>query len=340
MLLPLTLLMASLPVQPSIPRGATLEPSGFLSIAKVAPTLVKPVKRPQQPAGEAGWYARENGISQQEAMKRIAEQQALLPEFEKLSATLREREAQNYTDARMVHQPDWAYVLYFKRDPEATLAKYTRNPRFKAALGRYSTEELQAMMKPWLDRFAREGIAGGAGVDATHGVAEIMLAVTRAEYEAFAARHGWGKPPEPIKLGFSGELSAPAVDPRVAPFLRAYANEPHATVFQLEALGTGRIMMRDGCLLVEGHAPGNNQLAYFHRETGIGLDEAGYLALIDRRSGKATGRVGEMFAWGAPNAIPKDDPGIALLKDKCGELPILNVGNPESKAVFDARYGR
>lgn len=321
------------------PTGATLEPSGFATVITAPPSRAIRAKPAPQPAGEAGWYARERGISQDEAMRRISAQQAIMSEFETLIAKLRAREPDNYTDARMIHDPDWAYVLYFKRAPAATLAKYTSNPRFKAAQARYSRAELDAMLKPWVERFTTARILGGYGTDATYGTAEMMMAVTRSEYEALAQRNGWGWPPEPIKLQFAGELTAPAVDPRVSGVVRAFANEPYATVIQLEALGTGRIVMRDGCLRVDDGGK-HQSLAYFHRETGIGLDDAGYLALIDRRTGKASGRVGEMFAWGAPNAVPKDDPGVALLKAKCGDLPILNVGNPESKAVFDARHPR
>ena len=323
-----------------LPNGAKLEPSGFLTIETVPPTPAKPVKRQPQPSGEVGWYARERNISEEEARQRIAEQQALLLVFERLQARLRTKEPGNYTDVRMVHDPDWAYVLYFKRVPAETLAQYTVNPRFKAALARYSTAELQAMMNPWINRFTAAGILRGVGTDATYGTAEMMLAVSRSEYDELAKRNGWNAVPKPIKLGFSRELAAPALDARVERYFRAFANEPYATVMQLEALGTGRIFMKDGCLFVAGFKPKDRALAYFHRETGVGLDPSGYLALIDRRTGQATGRIGERFAWGAPNAIPKDDPGVARLKARCGDLPIENVGNPESEAVFNARYPR
>lgn len=340
MLFQIALLMASSVAPQPVPPGAKIEPSGFLSIAKVAPTPAKAVKRPVQPGGEAGWYARERNISEQEAQRRIAEQQALLPVFERLQARLRAKEPDNYTDARMIHDPDWAYVLYFKHNPAETLAKYSVNRRFKAAQAPYSTAELQAMMKPWIERFTAAGILRGVGTDATYGTAEMMLAVSRSEFAELMKRHGWGQVPEPIKLSLAGELVAPATDPRVERYFRAFANEPYATVMQLEALGTGRIFMKDGCLFVAGFKEAGRSLAYFHRETGVGLDQDGYLALIDRRTGKATGRIGERFAWGAPNAIPKDDPGVARLKARCGNLPVESVGNPESEAVFNARYSR
>ena len=75
----------------------------------------------------------------------------------------------------------------------------------------------------------------------------------------------------------------------------------------------------------------------FHRETGIGLDAQGYLAIIDRRTGRAKGRIGEMWSWAGPNPGTQFD-GLEELKAACGDGPVTNVGNPESEARFQARY--
>jgi hypothetical protein len=323
------------------PTGATIEPSGFATVLAVpVPDYSKLVDpQPRFPGAEAEWYARDQQISVAEARKRQDEQNALRPRFEKLMAELRSKEAGNYTDARVVHQPDWAYVLFFKRDPDRTLAKYVRHPRFKAALAPYTREELDALIKPWAERFTKAGIIGGFGSDATYGTAEFMMNVTEEEYREIAAKEGWEPVPEAIRLGFVQPLRVPAVDPKVAPFLRHFAGERRATVFQLEALGTGRIILRDGCLRVAGHK-GQESLAMFHKETGIGLDPQGYLALIDRRTGKPTGRIGEMFAWGAPNPSGEEMPEVIELHARCGPGTVVNAGNPESKTAFDLRYSR
>ena len=327
--------------KPQVPTGATIERSGFATVLRApSPDYRKMIKKePQFHGAEAEWYARDQKISVAEARKRQDEQQAIMPEFERLLATLRAREAGNFTAPRMIHQPDWAYVFYFKRDPDATLAKYTSNPRFKAALARYTQEELDALIKPWADRFTRLGMIGGYGSDATYGTAEFMMSVTEDEYREIAAREGWGPVPEPIKLGFARGLAIPAVDPRAAPFIRAFANDTRATTIQLTAGFSGKIIIKDGCLRTVTH-DGQQPLAYFHKETGIGLDDQGYVALIDRRTGKPTGRIGEMFSWGGPNSFRPDMPGLDELKARCGEGPVAHVGNPESKAAFDTRYGR
>ena len=131
--------------QTGVPTGATIELSGFATILRAPPVPYPDEPPAQQLSGaEAEWYARDNGISVAEARKRQAEQEAGRVEFELLLANLRAREAGNFTAPRMIHQPDWGYEFYFKRDPQATLAKYTKNPRYTAKLARYTREELEA----------------------------------------------------------------------------------------------------------------------------------------------------------------------------------------------------
>ncbi len=55
---------------------------------------------------------------------------------------------------------------------------------------------------------------------------------------------------------------------------------------------------------------------------------------------KPTGRVGEMFARGAPNPSGEDMPELVELHARCGPGTVVNVGNPESKAAFDLRYSQ
>ena len=316
-----------------VPTGATIEASGFATIERAPPVPYpdQPPPSENRPHSEAAWYARDLGISIEEAEQRQQEQQALRPEFERLITLLREKEPGNFTAPRIVHKPDWAYVLYFKREPDRTLAKYASDPRFKAALARYSQEELEAIARPWVDRFVAHKLAGGWGSDATYGTAEIMMSVTEDEYRAIAEREGWGPVPDALVLRFSAPLDHPSVEERAKPFIRIFAQNRRSTTMQLEAGLSGRITMRDGCLY------SGDALAYFHRETGIGIDEQGYVALTDRRTGKSKGRIGEWFSWAGPNSISEDMPMVRELRERCGNAPIANVGNPESSAEFRVR---
>lgn len=88
-----------------VPTGAKIEASGFATIDKVpgAPYPDVPPPAENRPQGESEWYARDQGISIEEARKRRAEQQAIHTEFELLLANLRSREAENFTAPRLVH---------------------------------------------------------------------------------------------------------------------------------------------------------------------------------------------------------------------------------------------
>jgi len=321
-----------------VPTGATIEASGFGTVER-APATPYPAEAPaseNRPTSEAGWYAQMVGISEEEAARRQREQQAIMPEFERLLGTLRQREAGNFTAARMVHEPDWAYVLYFKRDPERTLARYTSNPRFRPGLARYTRAELEALIAPWTERFTTNRLTGGWGVDDTLGRAEIMMVVTEEEYREAAAREGWGPLPEAIELKFASPLLHPSIEDSTRPFIRLLAQSDRATGIQLTAAGVGRIVLRDGCLFVRGgEAP--DRLAYFHRETGIAVDSDGYLVLRDRMTGANRGRLGEWFVWAGPNAVDERMPMVAELRSRCGAAPLLNVGNPESAHQFRVR---
>jgi hypothetical protein len=321
-----------------VPTGAKIEASGFATIAR-APSAPVQRARPEPHLSEAGWYARDVGISEAEAAKRQREQQAVRPEFERLLVLLRAKEAGNFTAPRMVHKPDWAYEFYFKRDPAATLAKYTSNPRFKPALARYSRDELDALLKPWTQRFEAHRLTGGWGTDETHGTAEVLMVVTQDEYRAIAAREGWEPLPDAIKLEFAKPLPFPSVDEKARPFVRVFAQADRSTGIQLLGAGSGRIYLSDGCIYV-GAGKQPPRLAYFHRETGVGIEGQGYLALINRSTGKPAGRLGEDFTWAGPNAVEESWTGVRELRARCGAAEILNVGNPESSAGFNARVQR
>ena len=314
--------------------------TGFATVLRAPPSPTGGVQS-QRPTynGPIEFYAQEEGLSLAEARKRISEQRAFQPIFERLQARLQKHEPDNYVSARINHQPDWSYTLFFKRDPEATLRKYQVNPRFKAAKASYTEAELKALAAPWLRRFADEGIADVYGMDPTAGTVSITIPITRAEYQAIAERRGWGEVPAPITLSFAAEHPFPRVDPRVASLLRGFASESRATTMQMEAGFSGRVILDDGCLRLAGKGQTKGPLVVFHRETGIGLDAQGYLAAIDRRTGTATGRIGEMWSWPGPNR-GKEFAGLEELKAACGDGPIVNVGNPESEARFEARYAR
>jgi hypothetical protein len=321
-----------------VPTGAKIEASGFASVefAPVSPfpdTLPPADGRPQD---ERGFYAQLAGISDAEAARRMREQHASRPAFEKLLATLRKREAGNFTGARIVHKPDWAYVLYFKRDPERTLAKYVKRPHFKAGQARYSTQELRAIAKPWVDRFAKHRLLGGYGTDATYGEIRMDVNLSEAEFRAIAEREGW-RLPKVIKLEFSVGVEGTPVDPQARRLVRIFAQSDRALGATNQALPGGRSVRRDGCRCGTGPTQ-PDRLAYFGREVALGIDDQGYLALQRRAAGpRHLGRIGEQFSWGGPIGIADDAPMAAELRARCGNAPLEHVGVPKSARLFQVR---
>ena len=94
----------------SLPRGATVERSGYWSVA-TAPDSPPGPPLARGPHSELTIYAQIAGVSNAEAEKRMAQQERTRPEFERLMRTLRTKEQGNYTDAELIHRPDWAYLL-------------------------------------------------------------------------------------------------------------------------------------------------------------------------------------------------------------------------------------
>jgi hypothetical protein len=322
-----------------LPVGARAERSRFWTIL-TAPNSPPGAREPDRGYNnELTFYAQLAGVSNAEAAKRMKAQQRARPEFERLMRTLRTSERGNYTAAELVHRPDWAYRIYFKRNPAATLAKYTKNPRFQARSARYTSAELERLTKPWIERLNAERLTAGYGMNARHGMADIDMVVSREEFEEIAKRNGWGKPPPYLNLKFDTAPVGPSVDPAVASGIRIFAHGDRNLGASNQAALSGRIVLKDGCLRVIGF-DGQEQLAYFAREVGIGLDLNGYLSLHARASKpRHLGRIGEMFTWAGPIGIDERAPMVAQLRAACGYAPLMHVGIPDSTAMFNARYG-
>ena len=268
----------------------------------------------------------------------MREQEAVRPEFERLLRQLRTRERGNFTEAELIHRPDWKYLLYFKRSPAATLARYSRNPRFEARLAPYTQEELETLSRPWIERFNRERLFTGYGINARQGRVEIDMIVSEEEYRAIAERNGWGPVPAFLQLKFDKAPVGPAVDPAVVGGIRIFPQSDRALgIIHMAGFG-GRILLRDGCFHVT-QADSRASLAYFPREIGLYLDPQGYLALRTRgEQPRHLGRIGEEFSWAGPITVPEDAPMVRELRARCGAAPLMHVAIPESVALFHARY--
>lgn len=328
------------PAAPAPPNGARVEKSGFFTVDQ-APPSAPGAPAPRGPKDEQTFYAQLAGVSNEEAAKRLKQQDAVRPEFERLLTQLRAKERGNFTEAELIHRPDWSFLLYFKRDPKKTLAKYTKNPRFQARSAPYTHEELEKLSAPWIERLEKERLFTGYGMNARNGRAELDMVVSQEEFAAIAARNGWGPVPDYIQLKFEGAPVGPAIDEAVVPGIRIFPQGDRNLGITHQMAISGRIVLRDGCFYVVspvGSEPA--KLAYFPREVGLYVDPQGYLALRTRAEpSRHLGRIGEQFTWAGPIHLPETAPKVRELRERCGNAPLMHGAIPESSAMFNARYG-
>src|SRR5690349_16805388 len=110
-----------------VPTGATIGAGGYATIlsapADAAAVRAAPINLKRS---NRHWYGEQYGISDAEAAARLAAQSKLQAKFIALSARLRREQKGNFIGSMLRHEPDWAYVFVFKRNPANTLARYTR----------------------------------------------------------------------------------------------------------------------------------------------------------------------------------------------------------------------
>jgi hypothetical protein len=332
------------PTMPAVPppAGAVREASGYWTIVAAPPSPPPPAEPPRPPSART-LYAEIAGVSNEEAERRRRAQEALRPEMVRLVETLRRREKGNFLEAELVHRPDWAFLLYFRREPERTLARYTRHPRFRAVRGGiYTQEELQALTRPWVERLQSERLVTGYGINLRLGRLDVDMVVSEAEFLRISAARGWGSLPATLHMTFAAEPVGPAVEEGAGEGVRLFPQDDRNLGIIHMAAFSGRIVLRDGCFRVEQGLPGGDaMLAYFPREVGLYRDAQGYLALRSRtgpQAGRHLGRIGERFTWAGPIAASEELPMVGELRRRCGNAPLMRFSVAEAESLLHARY--
>ena len=88
---------------------------------------------------------------------------------------------------------------------------------------------------------------------------------------------------------------------------------------------------RTGSILQADSQTGNGEavepLVIFPRDAELGMDPQGYMILGS--SGQSAPRVGERIFWAEPQGYANEDPGVKLLREKCGVGPIVAIGGAD-----------
>lgn len=327
----------------TLPTGAHLSPAGFLDIGEV-PSSPYPAQPPPPPA-TLDTFARRtatgSGADRALAWREANGSEAFQAEVQRLLQLLPKREADNFVQLRLVRDqaaradpaPLIGAEVWFKRNAAATLARYTRDPMFIPRQGGLTEAEMDALRQLWIRRLEGTVSAWSLSGDPTLGTVELDIGVTEERFRALAARNGWTWGEE-ARFTFAPAQPPAFADPSLARLVRAFAREESQATIQLTALSTGRIVLEDGCFRLAARddgRPGAGPLVMFGYNSVLDRDAEGYLAV---RSGEEAYRIGEIGAWGGPNAVDEGAPDLRRLRERCGGGEVLNVRSPQSLRLF------
>jgi hypothetical protein len=321
-----------------LPPGARASPAGYLTILEVPPSPF-PDEPPPEPRLVDDLARRTS--SPDPAVRATAWEEANGPpafrnELQRLGQILPREEPDNFVQMRIVRDPAVAAEVWFKRDAARTLARYTSNPLVRPRQGGASMEEQERLRALWTERMEGETVITTVGVDPL-GPVQVAIAVDEAEFRRIAAQRGWSFGPE-VELIFPPPRPPAFTDPALARFVRAFARESKAKGIQLTGGFSGRIVLDDGCFrLASRDAGGRGPLVLFGRQTRLGLDQHGYLAVFDA-AGERRYRIGETGSWPGPNTVDEEDPDVRELRRQCGSGPVTNVAEPQSERLFSLPY--
>lgn len=331
-------IVAGKPAPASVPRGATINPSGYATILSTPPatTIASPLPVPRstppppptngrgtpQPMTTEAVAARERLMNPDDAARSVA--------FA-LDRRLKAAERANYVGVRVVRDPRPRFAFQFRRDAATSLARYTRDPRFTTREGGIPTPELQPIFDTWRKRFEPFRLTNGGGVYQFDGVVRFEMSIDEAGFREIATRERWTLP-ERLELVFSPPRNASLIDPALSRYVRVFPREDRLPASGKMALVGGRIILRDGCFRLTEHGQAGEPLVIFGRDVELGLDDQNYMVLARSGSKEPAPRIGEPVTWGGPNYHSEADLGVKALRAKCGAEPIVAVGRPDSAA--------
>lgn len=311
------------------PRGATIGPQGYATILDSPPAPfvvavpgVRPALTPEQLAAHAQF-------------RRVGEfQNRVREDVQNLAARLRRSEKGNYIDLYYENEGDPHVVFRFLHDGARTLAKYTRNPKFVAASGRYTNAQLRAALDFMMDTFREDRVIAGGGYGNKQNRAEIQINVTEPEFRALVARKGV-KIPEAVDLKFAATRPASEINrplpPEVARFVRIFPRDDRPIGMLNAILSRAKVVLEDGCFRIgSGEDAGAHVL--FPLGARLHVDRQGYLAYGDG-SEPDYGRVGEEIVFPGSIAEVTAPELVRPIHAACGPGKVIKVNGMRSASA-------
>ena len=249
---------------------------------------------------------------------------------------LEQREAGNFVSVQLVRDPQVMGEFAFRRDGSATLAKYTADPAFRAGTVDTDPVALAELRTLWKERMReRDAAIGLLGTNERDNSIEISTGLTEPDFRSIARRKGWDLADPRFEVTFAQPRGPAFVDPAIASLVRFFPRENEAASIRLTALGQGTVVLQDGCfrLADERNRP-RGELVMFGRESHLGIDSEGYLAVSDAGGGERRYRIGEPGAWGGLNGVDEDSEDVRRWRKACGDDSIVNIAEPQSQRLF------
>lgn len=221
-------------------------------------------------------------------------------------------------------------ILYFLREPSATLARYTSDPLFKAAKGDFSREQQNRVAEGWARRIGEGAASAGYG---NARIPELTIHISRAEFERRRRVNGWQLPVNLVlRFNPAAEPDLPAVAGDVAPLIRTYPQEKGLGGPSPDIATYDAVVLRNGCLFIDGEGADDPLIEL---PLGIGLfrDKEGHLSFRSRYSKRPQllGRIGTRLQLGWRTA-PR--PAPPALKEACGAKTIVTVSSADQAAGY------
>jgi hypothetical protein len=324
------LLAASAGPPPGIvPTGASVGPQGHATISQAPPANFTPHEpgAPPPPSAEQ--------IAAHEQFRRAGEfQNQVMAEVQALADRLRRREPRNFVDLYFENEGEPHVVFRFLREPAATLARYSRNPRFKAAAVQYTNAQLQSAADFMMAAFRDDRVIQSVGVGNKQNRAEVEVSVTAAEFNALVARKGISIP-DAVALTFRAQEPAAAANrplrPEISRLVRIFPRYDRPFGALLSINSQAKVVLDDGCFRISG-SDQDGALVVFPMGAQLFIDRDGYLA---HGTGEVPGyaRVGEelIFPGGIGEVTASEL--VKPIHQACGAGKVVLITATESAAA-------
>lgn len=253
--------------------------------------LDAPCPSPSAPASispDARWYADANGITLEEAARRLE----LQPAIGELNAALESREASTFAGLWIEHTPRYRVVASFTHDGESALARHVAGCQLRKLVevrgAQFTLTRLQEDIASLSSKL--QGLPFTASVNVQVNRIDVQVG-SREEVDAFLRARGVQIPQTARLVYMSQGASLDCSDEGGRPygvFFPRHCSQPWQPM--MSALIEGMLTVRDGCVLVA------SDLAVW--PPGWMLATAGDRLEVRDASGARVGAVGEKVRLG------------------------------------------